>query len=158
VLLQLVDQQGIHGLLAGRACRLLFDTGVLPAEEVGWRMDRALPGGRHDWQQTKDAADWLDGFVRDSGLILVHDVGLWRLVDGWIGGLARERFQEALPLLRRAFSTFPEAIRRQLQERARFGAGAGPRVGNAAAEAAVVRFNQEQADSVLAYAQRLLGQ
>jgi hypothetical protein len=151
VLGRLADQHHIHGLLAGRACRLLHDAAVLSAGEVSTRMRRTLPRGRHDSQQTKGAADWLDGFLRNSGLILVHDAALWRLVDGWIAGLERERFEEVLPLLRRAFSTFPEAIRQQLQERVRYG-GARPDE-----RKPLARFNQEQADAVLDYVAQLLG-
>jgi hypothetical protein len=151
VLTRLADQHRIHGLLAGRACRLLHDAAVFSADEVSIRMRRTLPRGRHDWQQTKDAADWLDGFLRNSGLILIHDAALWRLVDSWIAGLERGRFEEVLPLLRRAFSTFPEAIRQQLQERVRYG------VARPDERTPVARFNQEQADVVLDYVAQLLG-
>lgn len=153
VLARLADQPRLHGLVAGRACRLLLDSDAFSADEVTTRMRRALPLGVGDWQQTKEAADWLDGFLRDSGLILVHDTRLWQLVDGWIAGLDREQFQGVLPLLRRPFSSFPDAIRRQLQERVRY--GSRPTAGRPP-EAPLPRFNQQQADAVLAYIAQLL--
>lgn len=158
VLARLVDQPALPGLLAGRACRLLLDAAVFSPEEATMRMRRALPSGVGGWQQTKEAADWLDGFLRDSGLILVHDARLWRVVDGWIAGLEKERFQEVLPLLRRAFSSFSEAIRRQLQDRVRYGVAAAfsrPPNGETAV-GQFKRFNQEQADVVLDYVAQLL--
>jgi hypothetical protein len=150
-LAQLADQRPIHGVVAGRACRLLLDATVFSAGEVTLRMRRTLAHGLHDRQQMKDAADWLDGFLRDSGLILVHDASLWRLVDSWIAGLERGQFEELLPLLRRVFSTFSEAIRQQLQERVRHG------IIRANEQAAATRFNHEQADAVLEYVAQLFG-
>lgn len=153
VLARLADQSPLHGLVAGRVCRLLLDAAAFSADEVTMRMQRALPLGSGNWQQTKEAADWLDGFLRDSGLILIHDTRLWQLVDGWIAGLEQEQFQAILPLLRRPFSSFPEAIRRQLQERVRYGSAAAS---GRSAIAPVIRFNQKQADAVLNYITQLL--
>lgn len=153
VLARLADQPRLHGLVAGRACRLLLDSDAFSVDDVTTRMRRALPLGVGDWQQTKEAADWLDGFLRDSGLILVHDTRLWQLVDGWIAGLDREQFQTILPLLRRPFSSFPEAIRRQLRDRVRYGAVAAS---SRPVNDRRIRFNQQQADAVLGYVAQLL--
>jgi len=46
VLRQMADMQGLHGLVAGRCCRLLLDAGVFASEEasrrMGWRFRRPL--------------------------------------------------------------------------------------------------------------------
>ena len=63
------------------------------------------------------AAAWLDGFLSDGGMILAHDDALFRLLDQWVIGLSPDHFIQALPLVRRTFSTFPWPARRQIGER-----------------------------------------
>jgi hypothetical protein len=66
-------------------------------------------------------AAWIEGFLADGGLLLVHDPELLALVDGWLAGIAPDAFTEALPLLRRTFGTFAEPERRSIGERVRGG-------------------------------------
>jgi hypothetical protein len=115
------ELRGCHGLVAGRCCRILLDAGVVSAEEVGLRLGRALSPGT----EPAAAAAWLDGLLRGSGALLVHDEALWGVVDRWVAGLGREAFQGALPLLRRTFAGFALGERRALGERAAQG-GRGP--------------------------------
>jgi len=116
-LVVLADRRAIQPAVAGRATRLLHDAGALRAEGTGLRLARALsaPAGGAG-EGARYAADWLDGFLRDSGLLLVHDRRLWAAVDGWLAGLDGERFQGVLPLLRRTFAAYPEGVRRQLRD------------------------------------------
>ena len=109
VMAQLADQVDLHGLLAGRCCRLLFDQKLLPAEEVERRMGLAIAPAV---EPVKSMA-WIDGFLRSSGLILLHNEELWRILDDWVGSVKSEIFPQLLPLLRRTFSTFtaPERSR-----------------------------------------------
>jgi hypothetical protein len=116
-LVLLADRPGIHAMIAGRATRLLHEAAVFQAHDVGHRMDRALSAGISVGSNNPYPADWLDGFIRDSGLLLIHDHRLWSIVDEWLLRLLREEFIMVLPLLRRTFATFPEAVRRQLQDR-----------------------------------------
>ena len=60
------------------------------------------------------AAAWLEGFFRGSGLLLLHDKRLLGLVDDWVRGVPADRFDEFVALVRRTFSTFPRPERRQL--------------------------------------------
>lgn len=116
-LLRVADLPGAHGLVAGRACRLLLDDGRLAADEVGRRLSLAL-------SQAADpaaAAAWVEGLLHGSGLILAHDDRLWQIIDGWVGDLRPDLFQQVLPLLRRTFATFPKGERRMLGERAAHG-------------------------------------
>jgi hypothetical protein len=108
----------VHGLLAGRACRILLDNGVFSAEEAAGRVGLALSSA----SEPADAAAWIEGLLKDSGALLVHDDTLWRIIDGWIAQLKGEAFTQALPLLRRTFATFAAPERRTLGERARAGA------------------------------------
>ncbi|MHB9023794.1 MAG: DUF5682 family protein [Armatimonadota bacterium] len=112
---KLLDQQGLHGLLAGRCCRLLHDAGQLPAEEVARRLSLALSRAT----VPAEAGAWIDGLLRDSGLILLHDDELWQVLDDWLGSLGDDLFINELPLLRRTFATFTDPERRQLGERAK---------------------------------------
>ena len=146
-LTKLADQAGLHGLLAGHTCRLLFDQNVLPPSETARRMGLALSLAG----EPARAAAWLEGFLHGSGLLLLHNDALWGILDGWVSGLTSEAFAQLLPLLRRTFAGFPAPERRQLGERVkRSGAARGP----ATVEADV---DVERADWVLPLAARLLG-
>ncbi len=146
-LTKLADQAGLHGLLAGHACRLLFDQNVLPPPETARRMGLALSLAG----EPARAAAWLEGFLHGSGLLLLHNDVLWGILDGWVSGLTSQAFAQLLPLLRRTFAGFPAPERRQLGERVkRSGAARGP----ATVEADV---DVERADWVLPLAARLLG-
>ena len=68
---------------------------------------------------------WIDGFLRSSGLILLHNEDLWRILDDWVGSVKTEIFPQLLPLLRRTFSTFTAPERSQIGALARRASG-GP--------------------------------
>jgi hypothetical protein len=145
---KLADQNGLHGLIAGRCCRLLLDQQALPAEEAGIRMNLALSTAADPAQ----AAAWVDGLLRGSGVLLLHDDALWRILDAWVAGLKSEAFTQLLPLLRRTFSTFAAPERRQMGERAR---NTAPR--NSVDEPSVHDFDLERAARVVPLLSRLLG-
>ena len=105
---------GAHGLLVGRATRLLSDAGIFHAQDVAARMAKALSRGT----EPADAAGWLEGFLAGSGLVLAHDKALLRLIDDWLAVLDTDRFEQVLPLLRRTFSTFSGPERRTIGDRA----------------------------------------
>ena len=146
---ELADRRGIQAAVAGRATRLLHDAGALRGDGLGLRLGRALSGSSA--AEARFAADWLDGFLRDSGLLLVHDERLWAEVDGWLRGLADERFVETLPLLRRTFSSYPDGVRQQLQRRA------ATRELAQAGQARRADFDPERAARVLPVIGRLVG-
>jgi hypothetical protein len=148
VLVQLADQEGMHGLLAGRCCRLLLDAGRLPLDEVARRMELALSVGSEPAQ----AAAWVEGLLKGSGLLLLHSDSLWCLLDRWVTALKGETFVPILPLLRRTFSTFSAPERRQMGERARHGL-AQP-ADDAHAQAG---FDTARAEQVLPLLAQLLG-
>jgi hypothetical protein len=110
---QVADLDGAHGLLVGRAVRLLRDGGAFAAEDVADRMSRALSRGT----EPADAAGWLEGFLAGTGLVLAHDRTLLRLIDHWLAGLDPDRFEQVLPLLRRTFAAFSGPERRTIGDR-----------------------------------------
>jgi hypothetical protein len=113
----LTTQDGLHPLLGGRLARLLHDAGRLDRAETARRMGLVLTVG----VPPAAGAAWIEGFLADGGLLLVHDPELLALVDGWLAGIAPDAFTEALPLLRRTFGTFAEPERRSIGERVRGG-------------------------------------
>jgi hypothetical protein len=148
VLGQLADSPNLHGLVAGRACRLLVESRVFDAPESARRFGLALSAANAPSQ----AAAWIDGFLRESGLLLLHDDALWSVMDDWVTALPADHFTAALPLLRRTFSTFQPAERRQ----------AGSRVaGGAARQSAALTtsdgFDEAQANAALPLIAQLLG-
>ncbi|MEZ5538199.1 MAG: DUF5682 family protein [Thiolinea sp.] len=120
----LLDQQGLHALLAGRCCRLLLQAGMLDESESARRFGLALSAA----SAPAEAASWVDGFLRDSGQLLIYDEMLWNLIDQWVSGLTADTFQQLLPVLRRTFASFTAPERRQMGERVKQGQAALPAV------------------------------
>jgi len=118
-LTQVAAQESIHGLVRGRVCRLMFNRSGSP-DLIGQQMSRALSPGTPAAQ----AAAWVQGFLHGGGQALIHHPQLWQLVNDWLLALPGELFATLLPLLRRTFSLFPAAERRQIGELARHGRAA----------------------------------
>jgi len=89
-------------LLAGLATRILFDKTHMPAKEATINMQLALSKGHPPLFSAK----WIEGFLNGSGLLLIYNEQLWKIVDTWVAALSEERFMEILPILRRTFSEF----------------------------------------------------
>jgi hypothetical protein len=111
--LERVAAADIHGLVAGRACRLLLDTAGIEANEAADRLSRSLSRGN----DPAKASAWFEGFLSGSGLLLLHDERLLSIVDLWLTGLSSEAFEQICPIIRRTFSTFETAERRQIGEK-----------------------------------------
>jgi hypothetical protein len=150
VIAQLADQQSLHGLVAGRCCRLLFEAGVFSAAETTRRLGFALSTATEPTQ----AATWIEGFLTGSGLLLLHNPTLWQVLDEWVTQLPGETFTTLLPLLRRTFSTFATAERRQMGERVRQAGGTGVEAGGWEQSGG---FDRDRADTILPLIAQLLG-
>lgn len=109
----LADRPHLHGLIAGRCCRILLDTGQWDQQEIARRFSYALSTAN----EASQAAAWVEGLLKGSGLLLLHQETLWQVIDEWVTGLSAPSFPEVLPLLRRTFASFPAAERRQMGER-----------------------------------------
>jgi hypothetical protein len=118
----LAGRPDVHGLLVGRAVRLLTDAGVLSRAESARRFAAHLSIGVPSASQ----AAWADGFLSGSGLLLVHDRDLLSILDDWVAGLGDQDFTNALPLLRRTFGGFAAAERANIGQAVRQLAGGGP--------------------------------
>jgi hypothetical protein len=102
------EQPGVHGLVAGRATRLLLDAALVDVAEAGRRLSLRLSPAADAVQ----AAGWLDGFLSGEAALLVHEPELLAVVDRWATGVDGEVFDRLLPLLRRTFADFAPAERR----------------------------------------------
>ncbi len=142
---QLAAQEAVHGLLRGRASRLLFERGE--EEPTARRMSQALSPGTPAAQ----SAAWLQGFLHGSGQALIHHPRLWQVLDEWVAALPEAAFTSLLPLLRRTFSAFPAPERFQIGEMARRG-------GERAAAAGVAHaLDAARAEKALQLVWRIVG-
>jgi hypothetical protein len=137
----------VHGLVAGRAARLLMDAGELSSDDAARRLSLVLSPGA----APAHAAAWIEGFLSGGGLVLVHDDALLSVLDGWVAGVGEDAFTDALPVLRRTFSTFATGERRQIGERVRRGIRAAPAADGDG------ELDDEQAAPVLPLLAQILG-
>lgn len=117
VIEKLAAQEGLHGLIAGKCCRLLLTAEKVDSAEAATRFSYALSVAN----QPEDATAWLTGMLRGSGLLLIHDARIWQVVDEWLTGLHDETFIRLLPLVRRAFADFAPGERRMMGEKVKHG-------------------------------------
>jgi hypothetical protein len=109
----LIERESIHGLLRGGCCRLLLEQNALDEDELQKLTGLALSTANPAVQ----AAAWIEGVLRGSGLLVLHQDGLWRALDRWMSELDTEAFATLLPILRRAFSGFQTPERRKMGEK-----------------------------------------
>lgn len=102
----------IHGLVAGRAWRVLVDSQTCDTDLAATRIAHALSPGNDPAQ----ASAWVEGFLSGSGALLVHDRRLLEIVDRWVCSLPAATFEQVCPIARRTFSTFAKPERRMIGE------------------------------------------
>ncbi len=102
--------EGLHGAVTGRANRLLLDAAELDHEQAARRLARRLSRAA----SAPLAAAWLDGFLEGEALLLLHSDELLPIIDDWLASVSEEAFEDLLPLVRRTFSRFEPAERRQI--------------------------------------------
>lgn len=100
---KLADDARTVPLIRGIATRLLFDKSVLDLQGTMTRLYFALSSSSH----ALEVAQWLEGFLHGSGLVLIYHPALWQILDQWVSNLPLSHFEEVLPVLRRTFSSFP---------------------------------------------------
>lgn len=106
-----------NALIAGLCCRSLHDARYV--EEIF--TERHFSQSLSVANEPMYSALWLEGFLSGSGMILLLDDKLWSLLSGWVAGLNEETFIKVLPLLRRTFSSYAPAERRQIGNKAKSG-------------------------------------
>ena len=108
-------QGGVHGLLAGRATRLLLDAERVDMDTAARRLSLALSPGA----DAVRGAAWLEGFLTGDAVLLLHEPELLGVIDGWLTGAGAEVFDDLLPLLRRTFAEWAPAERRAVGDHVR---------------------------------------
>ena len=106
-LFEIFHSEHSAALLSGVCCRLAFDKKLMPAAQAGDAMRYHLSKA----QGPATAAQWLDGFLHGSGLLLLHYPELWQILNDWVRTLPDDFFREILPVLRRTFSRFTDPER-----------------------------------------------
>lgn len=150
VLGNLARREGIHGLVRGRCCRILFEKQKLATDELQ-RLARLALSPVLPLDQ---AAAWIEGALHGSGYLLLNQDGLWKALDQWLSELGSESFVEMLPLLRRAFSGFSAPERRSMGEKVRL-LNSAPGAGSS--RSATAEIDSERASSVLPVLAQILG-
>lgn len=139
----------IHGMLQGRASRILLDYGVISPGEASQRLGLGLSAAAPDY-----AAAWVEGFLSGSGELLIHDDALLGILDEWLCRLPETTFILLLPLLRRTFASFAPSERRGIGERVR---RSGNKFIAGAADHSSPEFDPARASAVLPLLTQLLG-
>ena len=111
------NQTQIHKAIQGCVCRLLFDAQQFTENEAANHFSFALSVNN----EPTHVALWIDGFLYNSGMIIIYDSRLWNLLYKWVESLEYEIFIEQLPFLRRAFSKFEYTERKQIGQKAKSG-------------------------------------
>jgi hypothetical protein len=144
--LRLLPDRDIHGLLRGGALRLLLELRAVDGEALGRRARLALSPA----EKPAVAAAWLEGLLRGSAVLLIHQDEVWIALDAWLASLAPDVFQEMLPLTRRAFAPFDASEKRAIAERIKRG-------GMTRAEHVQSALNAERVARVIPVLERILG-
>ncbi|GMU20085.1 MAG: hypothetical protein AMXMBFR13_01860 [Phycisphaerae bacterium] len=156
MLRQLMEDESIHGLVRGSCCRILVEKSLIDRDELHRLARLALSPVTPILQ----AAAWVEGLLKGSGLLLLHQDGVWSALDQWLVELPADVFVQTLPLLRRAFAGFSGPERRQMGEKAkrlpasdvRGGGGAAAKAGTGA-----VDLDLQRARRVLPVLAEILG-
>jgi hypothetical protein len=109
----LIEHESIHGFVRGRCCRLLLEQNVLDEAQLQILSGHALSPAT----SAPQAAAWIEGVLRGSGVTVLHQDNLWRALDHWLSDLTPDMFTAQLPILRRAFSGFQAPERRKMGEK-----------------------------------------
>jgi hypothetical protein len=145
------DRPGVHGLVAGRAIRLLLDGGRLDGPSAAVRLSLALSRGADHLA----GAAWVEGFLTGDVLLLLYDAELLGVLDDWVAGVPVEVFDDLLPLLRRAFGRFAGPERRQLGAHLRR-ESVGPSLVGSSSAASASSLDTSRADRVMPILRLLL--
>jgi hypothetical protein len=145
----MLRNSNLCGIISGQFTRILLDSGRFDTDEVSVRLSFTL-GSSLD---PVKAADWIEGFLKDSAQLLILDDKLRGTLDSWLSNLGEGDFINILPLLRRTFSTFQATERNMLGQRLKAGNDINLTFGGIGQ----ARFDPEMANAALPLLKKLLG-
>jgi hypothetical protein len=151
LLRDLIVREAVHPLVRGWCCRLLLEAGSLDPPELQRLARLALAHGNEPGQ----AAAWIEGLLRGSGRALLYHDGVWSALDSWLRTLNDETFVTTLPVLRRGFSGFQPAERRQMSDKVKRLSGVADATPEISADALVL--NRDRARLVIPVLMEILG-
>ena len=105
----------VHPLISGCTTRLMRDHHTITNELILQALSYYSSVGN----TPNDIAFWFEGFLENSGTVLLLDDVLWGLVNSFICTLDDESFAQVLPILRRTFATFEQHERTKLGQKAK---------------------------------------
>ena len=105
----MMDDDQVTAPVAGLCLRRLHDLRIWDEATVAAAFSCHI-GGRPPLL----AGGFLESFLSGGAEIILQDRPLLNLVDAWLCGLAEDDFIEALPLLRRSFTSFDGHARKRL--------------------------------------------
>ena len=149
----LAERETIHGFVRGRCCRLLLEQNVLDDAAfqrlTGLALSLATPADQ--------AASWIEGVLRGSGLLMLHQDNLWKTLDRWLSDLEPDTFDALLPILRRAFANFQPPERRKMGEKVKYlhQSNAGSQTSGSNGSTQSIKI--ERAEKVLPILAKLMG-
>lgn len=109
---QLSENEVVNKLISGYADRIILDNNLVDIDNFAKKMSYELSIGK----DIMESSSWLEGFLKGSALVLIHNDKLLSLIDRWLINIPSETFIEILPILRRNFSNFTNSERRQIGE------------------------------------------
>jgi len=101
-LTKVAESSQAHSISKGAAVSILNKTSNLTEEELVRHLSYALSSGA----SPTSAAHWIESFLYQGALQLIHQPTLLKLIHHWLSGLTEEHFTHLLPLLRRTFGQF----------------------------------------------------
>lgn len=117
VMIRIAEHQGSQTMLNALVHRILFERKIYSDAKISERMHYHLSSGAGSLEQ----AQWIEGFLHGSAMILIHHYPFWKIVDDWLSAVEESRFMEIVPVLRRTFAEFSPAEKRKLAYYARHG-------------------------------------
>jgi hypothetical protein len=109
-LLPLTDDPSLAPALHAGLCRLAWEEGQIDTADLARFLRDALQPG----QPAAATAGWVAGLLGGAEDLLLRHLELWTTLDHWVSGLPPDAFREALPALRKVFSSFSPSARRQI--------------------------------------------
>ncbi len=140
--------KNVSTLLKGGCLRMLFDKNLITVQDTANEMYLMLSVGN----DTTSAAQWLEGFLHGSGLLLIHNMELWNILNSWIDEMSFLTLKSQLPLLRRTFSDFSASEKEKMMEMAQQG-----KIKVAKKKKEDEGFERKRGEKVLPIVKKLLG-
>jgi hypothetical protein len=137
----IADDDGANPYLAGMACALLLERGLLADDVLDRRVARRLSPGT----EPAKGASFFEGLASRNRMALLSRRSLWVAMTTFIEGLDDEAFRRALVGLRRAFGTWEQGEIRRIGDILADVWGAGGREIAAALE---VRVDEKELESL----------